>query len=80
MLGANKHEYSRMDKRYGNSLTDFSRDLLERRRDHYGSDTHANLNGSRLRAEKGINLCANPSEFERAQYVRALHSFKPAMA
>jgi dihydroorotate dehydrogenase (fumarate) len=24
--------------------------------------------------------CANPGEFERAQYVRALHSFKPALA
>jgi dihydroorotate dehydrogenase (fumarate) len=24
--------------------------------------------------------CENPGEFERAQYVRALHSFKPAMA
>lgn len=24
--------------------------------------------------------CANPGEFERAQYVRALHSFKPAQA
>jgi dihydroorotate dehydrogenase (fumarate) len=24
--------------------------------------------------------CENPGEFERAQYVRALHSFKPALA
>ncbi len=24
--------------------------------------------------------CENPTEFERAQYVRALHSFKPALA
>ena len=30
MLATNEHEYSRMDTRYGNSLTDFSRDLLLR--------------------------------------------------
>ena len=30
MLATNEREYSRMDTRYGNSLTDFSRDLLLR--------------------------------------------------
>ena len=30
MLATNEREYSRMDTRYGNSFTDFSRDLLLR--------------------------------------------------
>ena len=33
-----------------------------------------------MRGSMSQILCENPGEFERAHYVRALHSFKPALA